>query len=128
MTISNIIFLLAGCLIVIIKVVNKHNKRVVKLPNEEDVIEPTLSDNESGNTHIPPQDTPPFEASICQHTTTTKSSLPINKKRGHTTNSPKTSKNNPKIEPKPQNESQFDLKQAVIYSEILEPKFKEYEQ
>lgn len=41
------------------------------------------------------------------------------------TNTPKTAVNNPKITRKSTTEDEFDLRKAVIYSEILTPKFKD---
>lgn len=43
------------------------------------------------------------------------------------TNSPKKSISTPKIAPKQSDEDAFDLKKAVIYSEILTPKYKDEE-
>lgn len=40
-------------------------------------------------------------------------------------NSPQKGANNPKIAPNPINEEEFDLRKAVIYAEILTPKFKD---
>ncbi len=41
------------------------------------------------------------------------------------TNTPKTAVNSPKISRKSTTEDEFDLRKAVIYSEILTPKFKD---
>ena len=41
------------------------------------------------------------------------------------TNTPKTAVNSPKITRKSTTEDEFDLRKAVIYSEILTPKFKD---
>ena len=43
------------------------------------------------------------------------------------TNSPKKSISTPKIAPEQSDEDAFDLKKAVIYSEILTPKYKDEE-
>ena len=40
-------------------------------------------------------------------------------------NSPQKGANNPKIAPNPIDEEDFDLRKAVIYAEILTPKFKD---
>ncbi len=42
-------------------------------------------------------------------------------------NTPKTVENEPKIDSKQEDDSSFDLETAVVYSEILRPKFKDYE-
>lgn len=43
------------------------------------------------------------------------------------TNAPKSHSNRPKMEQNRADESEFDLKKAVVYSEILRPKFKDDE-
>ncbi len=40
---------------------------------------------------------------------------------------PQTSANEPNTAPKEGNDIDFDLKKAVVYSEILHPKYKDYE-
>lgn len=42
-------------------------------------------------------------------------------------NPPQKAANNPKIAPNPIDEDEFDLRKAVIYAEILTPKFKNEE-
>ena len=62
----------------------------------------------------------PLYTSTATKTPMTKSSTPA-----HSTTSRQKANNTPKIASKDEDDTVFDLRKAVIYSEILTPKFKE---
>lgn len=100
-------------------------KQKVQAPIDINDTDNTSSNDLSNTTPITSSDTltmmgTPLYASTATKTPTTKSSTPVQSTTSH-----QKANNTPKNTSKDEDDTEFDLRKAVIYSEILTPKFKE---
>ena len=100
-------------------------KQKVQAPIDINDTDNTSSNDLSNTTPITSSDTltmigTPLYASTATKTPMTKSSTPA-----QTTTSRQKANNTPKNASKDEDDAEFNLRKAVIYSEILTPKFKE---
>lgn len=100
-------------------------KQKIQAPIDINDIDNTSSNDLSNTTPITSSDTltmmgAPLYASTATKTPMTNSSTPVQNTTSH-----QKANNTPKNTSKDEDDTEFDLRKAVIYSEILTPKFKE---
>lgn len=131
MSISNIFFVIAAVIILIARTFNSQNKSAKQQPKKPQHIDTDINiDDISSDAidNIKPAK-PVSSAPAPVHTTMPGGGYPaaVVKPKAATAkpkSSVKTAKNTPKTAPNEADEDRFDLEKAVIYSEILTPKFK----
>ena len=116
MDVSEIIFTAIIAIAGVTKIIDSVKGKSEQIPEIEDSTQTISSD--SLGTHI--EVTPPEIAKPVQQ--------PVRKEvKKVATTTPKKAKNGAKISSNDSDENTFDLRKAVIYSEILPPKFKDEE-